>query len=137
MAMCLMMASCQTENDKACADMAKAVAEGNQDAVAKAAAALYSQKDDLSEDNLADLAIAFHFLAQKEAQGRNDATYLSDYIEKALDCYMAVYNADADKAVKIFKDKGQEQLGNQLNQMKKQLKELQEAEQALLEQINS
>uniref|UniRef100_UPI0040260D59 hypothetical protein n=1 Tax=Candidatus Limisoma sp. TaxID=3076476 RepID=UPI0040260D59 len=138
LAVCLLMASCQTDADKACAEMAKNMKDGKVDAVAKTAAELYSQKDDLSIDNLSDLAIAFHYLAQKESSSvRNDATYLSDYIEKSLDCYMAVYSDDADKAVKIFKEKNQAQLGNDLTRMKKQLKQLQDAEQALIDQINS
>lgn len=138
LAVCLLMASCQTDADKACSEMAKNMKDGKVDAVAKTAAELYSQKDDLSIDNLSDLAIAFHYLAQKESLSvRNDATYLSDYIEKSLDCYMAVYSDDADKAVKIFKEKNQAQLGNDLTRMKKQLKQLQDAEQALIDQINS
>ena len=137
LAVCLLMASCQTDTDKACSEMAKNMKDGKVDAVAKTAAELYSQKDDLSIDNLADLAIAFHYLAQKESSDRNDATYLSDYIEKSLDCYMAVYSDDADKAEKIFKEKNQAQLGNDLTRMKKQLKQLQDAEQALIDQINS
>ena len=137
LAVCLLMASCQTDTDKACSEMAKNMKDGKVDAVAKTAAELYSQKDDLSIDNLSDLAIAFHYLAQKESSSRNDATYLSDYIEKSLDCYMAVYSDDADKAEKIFKEKNQAQLGNDLTRMKKQLKQLQDAEQALIDQINS
>lgn len=137
LAVCLLMASCQNDADKACAEMAKNMKDGKVDAVAKTAAELYSQKDDLSIDNLSDLAIAFHYLAQKESSSRNDATYLSDYIEKSLDCYMAVYSDDADKAEKIFKEKNQAQLGNDLTRMKKQLKQLQDAEQALIDQINS
>lgn len=137
LAVCLLMASCQTDADKACTEMAKNMKDGKVDAVAKTAAELYSQKDDLSIDNLSDLAIAFHYLAQKESSSRNDATYLSDYIEKSLDCYMAVYSDDADKAEKIFKEKNQAQLGNDLTRMKKQLKQLQDAEQALIDQINS
>ena len=137
LAVCLLMASCQTDADKACSEMAKNMKDGKVDAVAKTAAELYSQKDDLSIDNLSDLAIAFHYLAQKESSVRNYATYLSDYIEKSLDCYMAVYSDDADKAEKIFKEKNQAQLGNDLTRMKKQLKQLQDAEQALIDQINS
>ena len=137
LAVCLLMASCQTDADKACSEMAKNMKDGKVDAVAKTAAELYSQKDDLSIDNLSDLAIAFHYLAQKELSGRNDATYLSDYIEKSLDCYMAVYSDDADKAEKIFKEKNQAQLGNDLTRMKKQLKQLQDAEQAIIDQLNS
>ena len=137
LAVCLLMASCQTDADKACSEMAKNMKDGKVDAVAKTAAELYSQKDDLSIDNLSDLAIAFHYLEQKESSSRNDATYLSDYIEKSLDCYMAVYSDDADKAEKIFKEKNQAQLGNDLTRMKKQLKQLQDAEQALIDQINS
>lgn len=138
LAVCLLMASCQTDADKACAEMAKNMKDGKVDAVAKTAAELYSQKDDLSIDNLSDLAIAFHYLAQKESSSvRNDATYLSDDIEKSLDCYMAVYSDDADKAVKIFKEKNQAQLGNDLSRMKKQLKQLQDAEQAIIDQLNS
>lgn len=137
LAVCLLMASCQTDADKACSEMAKNMKDGKVDAVAKTAAELYSQKDDLSIDNLSDLAIAFHYLAQKESSSRNDATYLSDYIEKSLDCYMAVYSDDADKAEKIFKEKNQAQLGNDLTRMKKQLKQLQDAEQALIDQLNS
>ena len=137
LAVCLLMASCQTDADKACTEMAKNMKDGKVDAVAKTAAELYSQKADLSIDNLSDLAIAFHYLAQKESSSRNDATYLSDYIEKSLDCYMAVYSDDADKAEKIFKEKNQAQLGNDLTRMKKQLKQLQDAEQALIDQINS
>ncbi len=137
LAVCLLMASCQTDADKACSEMAKNMKDGKVDAVAKTAAELYSQKDDLSIDNLSDLAIAFHYLAQKESSSRNDATYLSDYIEKSLDCYMAVYSDDADKAEKIFKEKNQAQLGNDLTRMKKQLKQLQDAEQAIIDQINS
>lgn len=137
LAVCLLMASCQTDADKACSEMAKNMKDGKVDAVAKTAAELYSQKDDLSIDNLSDLAIAFYYLAQKESSVRNDATYLSDYIEKSLDCYMAVYSDDADKAEKIFKEKNQAQLGNDLTRMKKQLKQLQDAEQALIDQINS
>ena len=137
LAVCLLMASCQTDADKACSEMAKNMKDGKVDAVAKTAAELYSQKDDLSIDNLSDLAIAFHYLAQKESSGSNDATYLSDYIEKSLDCYMAVYSDDADKAEKIFKEKHQAQLGNDLTRMKKQLKQLQDAEQAIIDQLNS
>ena len=137
LAVCLLMASCQTDADKACSEMAKNMKDGKVDAVAKTAAELYSQKDDLSIDNLSDLAIAFQYLAQKESSGRNDATYLSDYIEKSLDCYMAVYSDDADKADKIFKEKNQAQLGNDLTRMKKQLKQLQDAEQAIIDQLNS
>ena len=137
LAVCLLMASCQTDADKACTEMAKNMKDGKVDAVAKTAAELYSQKADLCIDNLSDLAIAFHYLAQKESSSRNDATYLSDYIEKSLDCYMAVYSDDADKAEKIFKEKNQAQLGNDLTRMKKQLKQLQDAEQALIDQINS
>ena len=117
LAVCLLMASCQTDADKACSEMAKNMKDGKVDAVAKTAAELYSQKDDLSIDNLSDLAIAFHYLAQKESSVRNDATYLSDYIEKSLDCYMAVYS--------------------DLTRMKKQLKQLQDAEQAIIDQLNS
>ena len=117
LAVCLLMASCQTDADKACSEMAKNMKDGKVDAVAKTAAELY--------------------LAQKESSVRNDATYLSDYIEKSLDCYMAVYSDDADKAEKIFKEKNQAQLGNDLTRMKKQLKQLQDAEQALIDQINS
>ena len=137
LAVCLLMASCQTDADKACSEMAKNMKDGKVDAVAKTAAELYSQKDDLSIDNLSDLAIAFHYLAQKESSGRNADTYLSDYIEKSLDCYMAVYSDDADKAEKIFKEKNQAQLGNDLSRMKKQLKQLQDAEQAIIDQLNS
>ena len=137
LAVCLLIASCQTDADKACSEMAKNMKDGKVDAVAKTAAELYSQKDDLSIDNLSDLAIAFHYLAQKESSSRNDATYLSDYIEKSLDCYMAVYSDDADKAEKIFKEKNQAQLGNDLTRMKKQLKQLQDAEQAIIDQLNS
>lgn len=137
LAVCLLMASCQTDADKACSEMAKNMKDGKVDAVAKTAAELYSQKDDLSIDNLSDLAIAFHYLAQKESSSRNDATYLSDYIEKSLDCYMAVYSDDTDKAEKIFKEKNQAQLGNDLTRMKKQLKQLQDAEQAIIDQLNS
>lgn len=137
LAVCLLMASCQTDADKACSEMAKNMKDGKVDAVAKTAAELYSQKDDLSIDNLSDLAIAFLYLAQKESSSRNDATYLSDYIEKSLDCYMAVYSDDADKAEKIFKEKNQAQLGNDLSRMKKQLKQLQDAEQAIIDQLNS
>ena len=50
---------------------------------------------------------------------------------------MAVYSDDADKAEKIFKEKNQAQLGNDLTRMKKQLKQLQDAEQALIDQLNS
>ena len=44
---------------------------------------------------------------------------------------------DADKADKIFKEKNQAQLGNDLTRMKKQLKQLQDAEQAIIDQLNS
>ena len=50
---------------------------------------------------------------------------------------MASCQTDADKAEKIFKEKNQAQLGNDLTRMKKQLKQLQDAEQALIDQINS
>ena len=51
LAVCLLMASCQTDADKACSEMAKNMKDGKVDAVAKTAAELYSQKDDLSIDN--------------------------------------------------------------------------------------
>ena len=50
---------------------------------------------------------------------------------------MAVYYYDADKAEKIFKEKNQAQLGNDLSRMKKQLKQLQDAEQAIIAQLYS
>ena len=50
---------------------------------------------------------------------------------------MASCQTDADKAEKIFKEKNQAQLGNDLTRMKKQLKQLQDAEQAIIDQLNS
>ena len=75
LAVCLLMASCQTDADKACSEMAKNMKDGKVDAVAKTAAELYSQKDDLSIDNLSDLAIAFHYLAQKESSEKTRPTF--------------------------------------------------------------
>lgn len=74
-------------------------------------------------------------LHRKSRRSEKDATYLSDYIEKSLDCYMAVYSDDADKA-ENFQRKDQAQLGNDLTRMKKQLKQLQDAEQKI-DQLNS
>lgn len=70
LAVCLLMASCQTDADKACAEMAKNMKDGKVDAVAKTAAELYSQKDDLSIDNLSDLAIAFHLSCTERVIGQ-------------------------------------------------------------------
>ena len=42
LAVCLLMASCQTDADKACSEMAKNMKDGKVDAVAKTAAELYS-----------------------------------------------------------------------------------------------
>lgn len=136
-AICLMMASCQSDADKVCAKLDEYAKAGNIEELAKTADGLYSQKDQLSLDNLVDLTIAYNTLALNESNGRNDATYLADYIEKALDCHQSAYGIDADKAQKAFTDKGKAKIGDNLNFMKKQLKEAKEAEQALIDQINS
>lgn len=137
LAICLMMASCQSDADKACAKLDEYIKAGNVEELAKTADGLYSQKDQLSLDNLVDLTVAYNILALKESNGRNDATYLADYIEKALDCHYSAYSIDTDKALKAFTDKGQAKIGDNLNYMKKQLKEAKEAEPALIDQINS
>ncbi len=136
-AVCLLMASCQSEADKECAKLNDYIKAGNVEELAKTADGLYAQKDQLSIDNLVDLTIAYNTLALNESNGRNDATYLADYIEKALDCHLSAYGIDADKAQKAFTDKGQAKIGDNLNLMKRQLKEAKEAEKALIDQINS
>ena len=136
-AVCLMMASCQSETDKKIKEMNEAV-EGKMTAkVEETASALYGQKSELSADNLVDLTIAYTFLAESELAGRNDASCLADYIEKAIDCRAAASELEPEKCQEMFANKGKADLNQRLNELKSLQDKAKAAEQALLDQINS
>ena len=64
------------------------------------------------------------------------AANLSDYIEKALECYDAAMKSDAESAKEAFEQLGKANIEKELKELKSNLEQAQAAEQALLEQIN-
>lgn len=131
----LLMAACQSGSGNMEA-LNKAVKESNTEQVAKLSAESYAQIADCSAEELANLTIAYSYLAEKEMEGRNDPAYLSEFIEKALECYDKAVAADKEAAEEVFKTAGKENIKEVVTGLKTQLEEAQAAEQALLEQIN-
>lgn len=136
-AACLLMAACSSETDKDCKEVKKAMEKGEKETVAKTAAELYAKKAECSAANLVDLAFAYNFLAEKEMAGANDPANLSDYIEKALECYGEAVKIDSEEAANALKEAGKENFKQDLDELKARLQQAQQDEQALLEQINS
>lgn len=136
-AVCLLMAACASETDKSCGEMKRAMDKGEKEAVAKTAAELYAKRAECSAANLTDLALAYNFLAEKEMAGVNDPANLSDYIEKALECYAEAVKIDAEATANALKEAGKQNFKQDLDELKARLQQAQQDEQTLLEQINS
>ena len=95
-----------------------------------------AKKADCDAENLAVLTAGYNYLAEKEMEGANDPANLSDYIEKALECYDAAMKSDAESAKEAFEQLGKANIEKDLKELKSNLEQAQAAEQALLEQIN-
>ena len=67
---------------------------------------MYAKKADCDAENLAVLTAGYNYLAEKEMEGANDPANLSDYIEKALECYDAAMKSDAESAKEAFEQLG-------------------------------
>lgn len=137
LALCLSIAACSSGTDAECTQLKKAIEQGKTEDVAKLAAELYAKKSECNIESLTQLAIAYNFLAEKEMAGANDPANLTDYIEKAIDCYSTAETLDAEATKEAFNEAGKTDFKNALGQLKEQLRQAQEAEQALLDQINS
>ena len=113
-----------------------AMAGGKTEDVAKLTSEMYAKKADCDAENLAVLTAGYNYLAEKEMEGANDPANLSDYIEKALECYDAAMKSDAESAKEAFEQLGKANIEKELKELKSNLEQAQAAEQALLEQIN-
>lgn len=136
-ALCIGSIACSGEGSKEAQALKADMDASKTEAVAKSVAELYLQKSELEAADLAQLALAYNYLAQKELQGRNDATYLAEYIQKAVECYNLALKTDKSAAEKVFKENGKEGLNNDLQKLQQQLDDVKAAEQALMESINS
>ena len=134
---CLMMlAGCPSEAEKDSEALKAAMSGGKTEDVAKLTSEMYAKKADCDAENLAVLTAGYNYLAEKEMEGANDPANLSDYIEKALECYDAAMKSDAESAKEAFEQLGKANIEKDLKELKSNLEQAQAAEQALLEQIN-
>lgn len=134
---CLMvLAGCTSEAEKDSEALKAAMSGGKTEDVAKLTSEMYAKKADCDAENLAVLTAGYNYLAEKEMEGANDPANLSDYIEKALECYDAAMKSDAESAKEAFEQLGKADIEKDLKELKSNLEQAQAAEQALLEQIN-
>lgn len=96
--MLVCMTACSTEIDKECGKIAEAMLADNAEQVATLTDAVYAKKADCESRNLADLSLAYNYLANKAT---DNATRL-DYINKLIDCYNAALAKDADNTKKCY-----------------------------------
>ena len=105
--------------------------------LAKSADELYMDKAEYTAKELVQLSVAYKYLAEQEMQGRNDATYLADYISRALDCFNKAKDTDSDAVEEYLKDNDLGDFEKVINGMNDELEKAKEAERALIESINA
>ena len=135
MAVVLLMA-CSSENDEKFNKLNDLIKNNKVEELAKSADELYMDKAEYTAKELVQLSVAYKYLAEQEMQGRNDATYLADYISRALDCFNKAKDTDSDAVEEYLKDNDLGDFEKVINGMN-ELEKAKEAERALIESINA
>lgn len=136
MAVVLLMA-CSSENDEKFNKLNDLIKNNKVEELAKSADELYMNKAEYTAKELVQLSVAYKYLAEQEMQGRNDATYLADYISRALDCFNKAKDTDSDAVEEYLKDNDLGDFEKVINGMNDELEKAKEAERALIESINA
>ena len=136
MAVVLLMA-CSSENDEKFNKLNDLIKNNKVEELAKSADELYMDKAEYTAKELVQLSVAYKYLAEQEMQGRNDATYLADYISPALDCFNKAKDTDSDAVEEYLKDNDLGDFEKVINGMNDELEKAKEAERALIESINA
>ena len=136
MAVVLLMA-CSSENDEKVNKLNDLIKNNKVEELAKSADELYMDKAEYTAKELVQLSVAYKYLAEQEMQGRNDATYLADYISRALDCFNKAKDTDSDAVEEYLKDNDLGDFEKVINGMNDELEKAKEAERALIESINA
>ena len=136
MAVVLLMA-CSSENDEKFNKLTDLIKNNKVEELAKSADELYMDKAEYTAKELVQLSVAYKYLAEQEMQGRNDATYLADYISRALDCFNKAKDTDSDAVEEYLKDNDLGDFEKVINGMNDELEKAKEAERALIESINA
>ena len=136
MAVVLLMA-CSSENDEKFNKLNDLIKNNKVEELAKSADELYMDKAEYTAKELVQLSVAYKYLAEQEMQGRNDATYLADYISRALDCFNKAKDTDSDAVEEYLKDNDLGDFEKVTNGMNDELEKAKEAERALIESINA
>ena len=136
MAVVLLMA-CSSENDEKFNKLNDLIKNNKVEELAKSADELYMDKAEYTAKELVQLSVAYKYLAEQEMQGRNDATYLTDYISRALDCFNKAKDTDSDAVEEYLKDNDLGDFEKVINGMNDELEKAKEAERALIESINA
>ena len=136
MAVVLLMA-CSSETDEKFNKLNDLIKNNKVDELAKSADELYMDKAEYTAKELVQLSVAYKYLAEQEMQGRNDATYLADYISRALDCFNKAKDTDSDAVEEYLKDNDLGDFEKVINGMNDELEKAKEAERALIESINA
>lgn len=136
MAVVLLMA-CSSENDEKFNKLNDLIKNNKVEELAKSADELYMDKAEYTAKELVQLSVAYKYLAEQEMQGRNDATYLADYISRALDCFNKAKDTDSYAVEEYLKDNDLGDFEKVINGMNDELEKAKEAERALIESINA
>ena len=136
MAVVLLMA-CSSENDEKFNKLNDLIKNNKVEELAKSADELYMDKAEYTAKELVQHSVAYKYLAEQEMQGRNDATYLADYISRALDCFNKAKDTDSDAVEEYLKDNDLGDFEKVINGMNDELEKAKEAERALIESINA
>lgn len=136
MAVVLLMA-CSSENDEKFNKLNDLIKNNKVEELAQSADELYMDKAEYTAKELVQLSVAYKYLAEQEMQGRNDATYLADYISRALDCFNKAKDTDSDAVEEYLKDNDLGDFEKVINGMNDELEKAKEAERALIESINA
>ena len=136
MAVVLLMA-CSSENDEKFNKLNDLIKNNKVEELAKSADELYMDKAEYTAKELVQLSVAYKYLAEQEMQGRNDATYLADYISRALDCFNKAKDTDSDAVEEYLKDNDLGDFEKVINGMNDELEKAKEAERALIESIKA
>ena len=136
LAVVLLMA-CSSENDEKFNKLNDLIKNNKVEELAKSADELYMDKAEYTAKELVQLSVAYKYLAEQEMQGRNDATYLADYISRALDCFNKAKDTDSDAVEEYLKDNDLGDFEKVINGMNDELEKAKEAERALIESINA
>ena len=136
MAVVLLMA-CSSENDEKFNKLNDLIKNNKVEELAKSADEIYMDNAEYTAKELVQLSVAYKYLAEQEMQGRNDATYLADYISRALDCFNKAKDTDSDAVEEYLKDNDLGDFEKVINGMNDELEKAKEAERALIESINA